>query len=73
MSIVDGGSFKCYGHGDKLFETTSPEEWEEHIHDGKHVEEGSAPCAVCGNITSFTNKVVGKKPLCDKCKEDLTK
>lgn len=71
MSIIDGGSFKCYAH-DTIFETTNPREWEEHRKtDG--TDSGSAPCAICGNITEYSHKPVGKKPLCATCKEDLLK
>jgi hypothetical protein len=72
MSVSDGGSFKCTLH-EELFETTDPQVWHDHLNDGSHKENGSAPCAVCGNITVFEGKVIGKKPLCEKCKEDLNK
>lgn len=70
MSIIDGGSFKCSNH-DTIFETTDPAVWEQHLNDGEHLESGSTNCAICGNPTTFVDKPIGKKAVCDKCKEDL--
>lgn len=72
MSVIDGGTFKCSETEDKTvhFETADPAVWEEHLQ-GHNTESGSGPCAVCGVQTSFIHKPVGKKPLCDKCREDL--
>lgn len=70
MSVIDGGSFKCYNH-EELFETIDPQEWEAHINDGSHKESGTSACAVCGTPTTYENKTIGKKALCEKCKGDL--
>ena len=70
MSVIDGGSFKCYNH-DPLYETVDPALWEEHTHDGTHLESGSTACVVCGNQTEYVDKPITKKAVCDKCKEDL--
>jgi hypothetical protein len=70
MSVIDGGSFKCYSH-DPVYETVDPAAWKEHLNDGKHTESGSGVCVVCGNPTEYKNKPTNKKPVCDKCKEDL--
>lgn len=72
MSVKDGGSFKCYNHKE-VFETVDPKVWGEHIDDGKHTDSGSAPCAICGNITNYQHKPIDKKPMCDKCKGDYLK
>ena len=72
MSVIDGGSFKCYDH-EPPFETVDPAAWQAHItEEGHKTESGSAACAVCGNVTEFKHKPVNKKPICKKCKEDLT-
>jgi hypothetical protein len=70
MSVIDGGSFKCDQH-DQRFETTDPQVWHEHMNDGNHSESGEGVCAVCGTKTFYEHKIIGKKPLCDKCREDL--
>ena len=70
MGVTDGGSFKCTLH-EELFETTDPQVWHDHLNDGSHKEAGAAPCAVCGKETQFEDKPIGKKALCDQCKEDL--
>jgi hypothetical protein len=70
MSVIDGGSFKCYQHGEETFETTDPKEWAEHLKQD-HTESGSSACVVCGNPTEYKNKPTGKKAVCDNCKEDL--
>jgi len=69
MSVIDGGSFKCYQH-DQTFETVDPNAWAEHMKEG-HTESGMSACVVCGNPTEYKNKPVGKKAVCDNCKEDL--
>lgn len=70
MSVIDGGSFKCYQHKN-MFETVDPKAWAEHL-EKDHTESGSGACAVCGNQTDFKHKPIGKKPLCEKCKKELT-
>jgi len=70
MSVIDGGSFKCYSHV-PIYETVDPKIWAEHLAKD-HTETGSSACAVCGNQTSYVHKPMNKKPICDKCKEDLT-
>jgi hypothetical protein len=71
MSVIDGGSFKCYDH-DPVFETVDPKVWAEHISkQGHKTESGSAACAICGTQTTYSHKPVSKKAICDKCKEDL--
>ena len=69
MSVIDGGSFKCYQHKN-VFETVDPKVWDEH-REKDHTESGSAACVICGNQTTFKNKPVSKKAVCDKCKGDL--
>jgi hypothetical protein len=72
MSVIDGGSFKCYSDKHKtIFETTDPGEWEAHINDGKHTETGSSVCAICGNPTNYEHKRQGIKAVCKKCKEAI--
>lgn len=70
MSIVDGGAFKC-DQGHEPFETTSPQEWEEHS--AKHTESGSSVCAICGKPTSYEHKPKNMKPMCNECKEAYSK
>ena len=72
MSVIDGGSFKCYETEDKTmhYETVDPKEWAEHMKN-HNTESGSAACVICGNQTQYKNKPVSKKPVCDKCKGDL--
>ena len=72
MSVIDGGTFKCYDH-EEPFETVDPNAWNEHIKDPEHkkTESGSSACVVCGNQTEYTHKPINKKAVCDKCKEDL--
>ena len=69
MSVIDGGSFKCYSH-DQIYETTDPKIWAEHT-EKEHTESGNAACVICGTQTTFSHKPKNKKPVCDKCKEDL--
>lgn len=71
MSVIDGGTFKCYNH-DPMYETVDPAAWEEHIHKEEGMtESGSSACVVCGNQTEYVHKPINKKAVCDKCKEDL--
>lgn len=72
MSVIDGGSFKCYAH-EELYETTNPQDWIQHISDGSHTESGSGPCGLCGTITEFSKKPIGKKALCSNCKKEFAK
>lgn len=69
MSVIDGGSFKCYQH-EQIFETVDPRLWAEHTAQ-EHTESGSAACVICGNQTQYQHKPKNKKAVCDKCKEDL--
>lgn len=72
MSVIDGGSFKCYSH-EPIFETVDPNVWKEHKTTCEGMtESGSTACAVCGKQTSFVHKPVNKKAICDDCRKDLT-
>jgi uncharacterized paraquat-inducible protein A len=72
MSVIDGGSFKCYETNDKTmhYETVDPAAWEEHKK-GHNTNSGSTSCVVCGNQTPISHLPMDKKAVCDKCKEDL--
>lgn len=71
MSVIDGGSFKCYNH-DPIYETVDPTAWAEHLRNEEGLTEaGSSACVVCGNPVEYTDKPINKKAVCDTCKEDL--
>lgn len=66
MSIIEGGSFKC-DQGHEPYETVDPQQWAEH--QKEHTESGSSVCAICGKATSYVNKPIKLKPMCEECKE----
>jgi uncharacterized paraquat-inducible protein A len=74
MSVVEGsGIFKCaHESHEKEFTTTDLKKFNEHITKGNHTYYGTAPCAVCDAPVNFESLPVGKKPVCKKCKEELS-
>jgi hypothetical protein len=73
MSLVEGGPFRCYNH-EKVFETTSLEEFNDHLVNSEelHTQSGSAPCALCGKGVQYENEPAVAQGtvryiLCGKC------
>lgn len=65
-------TFKC---GQHKFSTEKIEEWNKHIESSDHVEQGTAPCKLCGFSTEFKFKGTRKSDsipaICDKCRKSL--
>ena len=74
MSLVEGsGVFKCaHESHQKEFVTTDIKKFNEHIAKGDHTYYGVAPCAVCDTPVKFDLLPVCKKPVCAKCKKELS-
>ena len=75
-ALLEGeGIFKDFNgskDGKPVFETKNPLEWEEHAKQSGLTQSGSAPCAICSTVTTFEGLAYGKKPVCEKCKGELT-
>lgn len=50
MSILEGGPFSCGTHD---FVTEDPKEWNDHMNDGTHFEEGTSTCVDCNTPIGF--------------------
>lgn len=50
MSLVEGGDFQCYVHD---FRAKDIKEWNEHMDDGTHSDEGSSTCVDCNTPIRF--------------------
>ena len=78
MSIIEGGAFICGRHD---FETSSITEWNDHMDDGDHFEDGSTACIKCGELIEFNDlpyqpfDKTGSKNIqlrCPECEEKMT-
>lgn len=74
-TLLEGeGVFKDYNgstDGKPVFETKDPALWEEHCKEAGVLVSGTGLCAICSTPVTYEGLAYGKKPLCDKCKEDL--
>lgn len=77
MSIIEGGAFICGRHN---FETSSIAEWNDHMDDGNHFEEGSTVCIKCGDPIKYNDlpyhpfDKAGSKNIqlrCNECEEKM--
>lgn len=65
-------TFKC---GEHKFSAEKIEDWQKHLETEDHVEQGFAPCKLCGFTTAF--KFTGKRKadsipaICEKCRKSL--
>jgi hypothetical protein len=73
-SMVEGsGIFKCTNSShEKEFVTEDLDKFNKHLLEKGHTVSGSAPCAVCDKQVTFDSLPVGKKPVCDECKKELS-
>ena len=69
--IEGGGTFIDYRDPKKVFKTTDPKEWDQHLRDTKATISGSAPCAICNKVVEFEDLKYTSKPVCDSCKKEL--
>ncbi len=50
MSLREGGNFHCYIHD---FETEDSAQWNDHMDDGTHFDEGTSTCVDCNAAIKF--------------------
>lgn len=75
MSFIEGGGeFIDYRNPKKIFKTKNIKEWDEHLKKTGATLSGYAPCGLCSDkIVEFTDLKYGTKPICDSCKEGVSK
>jgi len=64
---IEGGNFQCYIHH---FETPNVKEWNEHMTETLHTEEGSTRCRDCDKVFNFKN--LPFKPFDDKGHKNIS-
>ena len=56
-------------HNGELFTTEDSEAWKKHLQSHKSYQQGSAPCAICGNSVNMNEVLTkgGNQPIHPEC------